>query len=166
MEYTAKSAHPEKQRVPCLIIGIYENKHLSTASVKVDSASNGYISALLKKADFKGRLGQTQILYNIPNIEAERVLIVGLGKIKDLDSYNFIKATKASINALKETGVTEAISFLSDCEVKGYDLFTTCVTYLFNLFALSKLKPTTVSVFIYLQPVIASIYVNRRNNWL
>lgn len=37
-------------------------------------------------------------------------------------------------------------------------LFTTCITYLFNLFALSKLKPTTVSVFIYLQPVIASIY--------
>lgn len=37
-------------------------------------------------------------------------------------------------------------------------LFTTCVTYLFNLFALSKLKPTTVSVFIYLQPVVATIY--------
>ncbi len=37
-------------------------------------------------------------------------------------------------------------------------LFTTCITYLFNLFGLSKLKPTTVSVFIYLQPVIASIY--------
>lgn len=37
-------------------------------------------------------------------------------------------------------------------------LFTTCITYLFNLFALSKLKPTTVSVFMYLQPVIASIY--------
>jgi drug/metabolite transporter (DMT)-like permease len=37
-------------------------------------------------------------------------------------------------------------------------LFTTCITYLFNLFALTKLKPTTVSVFIYLQPVIASIY--------
>lgn len=37
-------------------------------------------------------------------------------------------------------------------------LFTTCITYLFNLFALTKLKPTSVSVFIYLQPVIASIY--------
>lgn len=37
-------------------------------------------------------------------------------------------------------------------------LFTTCVTYLFNLFGLSKLKPTTVSVFIYLQPVIATLY--------
>ena len=37
-------------------------------------------------------------------------------------------------------------------------IFTTCITYLFNLFALTKLKPTTVSVFIYLQPVIATIY--------
>jgi drug/metabolite transporter (DMT)-like permease len=37
-------------------------------------------------------------------------------------------------------------------------LFTTCVTYLFNLYGLSKLKPTTVSVFIYLQPVIATLY--------
>lgn len=41
----------------------------------------------------------------------------------------------------------------------GYVIvFASCITYLFNLFALSKLKPTTVSVFIYLQPVVASIY--------
>ena len=37
-------------------------------------------------------------------------------------------------------------------------LFTTCLTYLINLFALTKLKPTTVSVFIYLQPVLATIF--------
>ncbi len=37
-------------------------------------------------------------------------------------------------------------------------VFASCITYLFNLFALSKLKPTTVSVFIYLQPVVASLY--------
>jgi len=36
--------------------------------------------------------------------------------------------------------------------------FTTCITYLFNLYGLSKLKPTTVGVFIYLQPVIATIF--------
>lgn len=37
-------------------------------------------------------------------------------------------------------------------------IFTTCITYLFNLYGLTKLKPTTVSVFVYLQPVIATIY--------
>ena len=37
-------------------------------------------------------------------------------------------------------------------------LFTTFCTYLFNLFALTKLKATTVSVFVYMQPIFASIY--------
>jgi len=37
-------------------------------------------------------------------------------------------------------------------------IFTTCITYVFNLYGLSKLKPITVSVFIYVQPVIASVY--------
>ncbi|WP_298949408.1 DMT family transporter [uncultured Polaribacter sp.] len=37
-------------------------------------------------------------------------------------------------------------------------IFTTCITYVFNLYGLSKLKPTTVSVFIYVQPVIATVY--------
>jgi drug/metabolite transporter (DMT)-like permease len=37
-------------------------------------------------------------------------------------------------------------------------VFTTFLTYLFNILALKKLKPTTLSVFIYLQPLIAGIY--------
>ncbi|PIE48360.1 MAG: EamA family transporter [Flavobacteriales bacterium] len=37
-------------------------------------------------------------------------------------------------------------------------VFTTFFTYLFNIVALRNLKPTTLSVFIYLQPLIASIY--------
>lgn len=35
---------------------------------------------------------------------------------------------------------------------------TSFLTYLFNLFAIRQLKPTTLSIFIYLQPVIASVY--------
>lgn len=35
---------------------------------------------------------------------------------------------------------------------------TTFLTYLFNLLALTKLKPTTVSAFVYLQPVVASVF--------
>lgn len=37
-------------------------------------------------------------------------------------------------------------------------VFTSFLTYLFNLFAIKELKPTTLSIFIYLQPVIASSY--------
>ena len=37
-------------------------------------------------------------------------------------------------------------------------VFTTFLAYLFNLFAIKKLKPTTISIFIYLQPVLATTY--------
>ncbi len=37
-------------------------------------------------------------------------------------------------------------------------LFTSFMTYMFNLFAIKELKPTTLSIFIYLQPVIATSY--------
>jgi drug/metabolite transporter (DMT)-like permease len=37
-------------------------------------------------------------------------------------------------------------------------ILTTYITYLFNLIAIKKLKPTTVSIFIYLQPVFATTY--------
>ena len=37
-------------------------------------------------------------------------------------------------------------------------MFTSFMTYMFNLFAIKELKPTTLSIFIYLQPVIASSY--------
>lgn len=36
--------------------------------------------------------------------------------------------------------------------------FTTFITYLFNLLALRRVKATTLSVFLYLQPLVASIY--------
>lgn len=37
-------------------------------------------------------------------------------------------------------------------------VITTFLTYMFNMFALRELKATTLSIFIYLQPLIASIY--------
>jgi len=37
-------------------------------------------------------------------------------------------------------------------------VFTSFFTYMFNLFAIKQLKPTTLSIFIYLQPVIATTY--------
>ncbi len=37
-------------------------------------------------------------------------------------------------------------------------IFTTFGTYILNIFALRELKPTTVAVFIYLQPMLASIF--------
>ena len=43
-------------------------------------------------------------------------------------------------------------------EVLFVVVFTTFFAYLFNVLALTKLKPTTISAFIYLQPVVATFF--------
>ncbi len=43
-------------------------------------------------------------------------------------------------------------------EIAFVVVFTTFLTYLFNLVSMRELKPTTVAVFIYLQPLFATIY--------
>ena len=48
------------------------------------------------------------------------------------------------------SGIYWRIAFVVVC--------TSFLTYLFNLFAIRKLKPTTLSIFIYLQPVLATSY--------
>ncbi len=52
----------------------------------------------------------------------------------------------------------EAIPMEIHFKIAFVVLFSTVFTYLFNLIALKELKPTTMSVFIYLQPLIASVF--------
>ena len=44
------------------------------------------------------------------------------------------------------------------CKIGFVVLFSTFLTYLLNLLSMKELKPTTVAVFIYLQPVFATIF--------
>lgn len=52
----------------------------------------------------------------------------------------------------------ETIPTLILWEIGFVVLFTTFFTYLFNLISMRELKPTTVAVFIYLQPLFATVF--------
>lgn len=77
--------------------------------------------------------------------------------VKWLYLFGFIFVLPFGITELSEVQ-WEIIPVSGYMRIGFVVFFASCITYLFNLFALSKLKPTTVSVFIYLQPVVASIY--------
>lgn len=51
-----------------------------------------------------------------------------------------------------------SIPFTGVLRISYVVVFTTFLAYMFNLFAIKKLKPTTISIFIYLQPVLATTY--------
>lgn len=119
MEYIVKSGHPEKQRAGCLVAGIFENRKLSPTANEIESLSEAAISAHLKKGDNEGKLGQTLLLHSLPNILAERVLLLGCGKEGSLTETAFRDLIRKMMTALMLTGSTDAICSLSELPVEN-----------------------------------------------
>ncbi|MDH5353020.1 MAG: leucyl aminopeptidase [Gammaproteobacteria bacterium] len=122
MEFTAKFANPQKQRTSCLVITQSEAKKLSTTAETIDKASNGYLSKLMRSGDLTGRAGQTLLLQKIDGVEADRILLVGCGKDKDMNELVFNKVVNSMISALGESGAKDALVCLADIAIKDRDL--------------------------------------------
>jgi len=122
MEYLVKSGTPEKQRSPCLVVGVYSGRKLSEAAAQIDAVAGGAIAAVLRRGDHQGKTGQTLLLHHVPKLASERVLLVGCGKEKEFNDARYREATAAAVSALKNTGATEATSYLTELDVKGRDI--------------------------------------------
>lgn len=147
MEYIVKSGAVEKQKTPCLVLGV-QKKGLPAATAAVDEISGGLIASTLKRGDLKFKVGQTLFLQQLPEAACERALLVALGEDKKaLKEGDFIKVAKSIAGQLKSTAAKDAMIVLDDIEVKGQDLawktrqLVEAVEYAFYTFNDYKSKP-------------------------
>ncbi|MDP2025415.1 leucyl aminopeptidase [Sulfuriferula sp.] len=122
MEFSIKSSSSDKQRSACVIVGVYESRKLTPAASALDALSQGYLSDLLKRGDMEGRLGTTCLLHKVPGTLAERVLLVGFGRERELNDKAYLEAVNAAFKTLHDSGATDAAFFLSDLNVQSRDL--------------------------------------------
>jgi leucyl aminopeptidase len=122
MEFTVKSGSPEKQRIACVVVGVFEPRRLTHAAEILDKATKGHISSLLRRGDMEGKVGQTLLLHNLPNTLADRVLLVGCGKEREVGDKEYRQIIKNAASRLNDTGAMEATSYLTELSVKGRDL--------------------------------------------
>lgn len=121
MEFGVKSGHPGKQRTACLIIPVYQPRKLSQAGEEVDQISDGYLSTIIRRGDMDGKLGQARTLHNVPGTLADRVLLIGCGKEKNLTDQIHNKIIASAAEALSKTGAMESHSFLTEIPIKNRD---------------------------------------------
>ena len=109
---------PSNNKYDCIVIPIFSGKskniELSDAAKQIDKASKGSISSYVDTGDFKATLEQTHLLYNLNNISASRVLLVGCGDKGKFDISSINKATKAASKVLKSSSV-KSVSFYRRC---------------------------------------------------
>lgn len=149
MEFLIKSGNPEKQRTACLVVGIFESRRLSPAAKSIDNVSKKFLSNLLRRGDIEGKLEQSLLLHNVPGMLADRILLIGCGKERDLTDGQYRKIISNSTRELDKTGAMEAVSYISELNVKNRDIYwkirqaieiTECTLYQFNEFK-TKNKP-------------------------
>ncbi len=121
MEFSIKRSSPEKQRTACAVVGVYENSHLDAAGKRLDAASGGYLSSVLKRGDLDGKAGSTLMLPMVPSVACERVLLVGLGKEKEFDDKAYRDTVRAAIKVVSGTGARDATLYLADLPMKKRD---------------------------------------------
>jgi leucyl aminopeptidase len=121
MEFSIKSANPEKQRSGCVVVGVFDGRKLSAAAQALDGTSRKYLSEVLRRGDHEGKAGTTLLLQKLPHVAADRVLLVGLGREREFGEAAFRGAIAATARALKGTGAAEAWISLTDLDVKRRD---------------------------------------------
>jgi leucyl aminopeptidase len=121
MEFSIKSGSPEKQRTGCVVVGVFDGRKLSASAQAIDGASRNYLSEVLRRGDLDGKLGTTLLLHSVPQIPADRVLLVGLGREREFNEAAYRTALAAAVKALRATGASEATICLSDVALKRRD---------------------------------------------
>src|SRR3569833_2594166 len=70
----------------------------------------------------EGKAGSTLLLHRVPNILADRVLLVGLGKERDFHEKGYRDAIACAVRTLRDTGSMEATITLSEIPKKKRDV--------------------------------------------
>lgn len=122
MKFSIKTGYAEKLTNDCLVVGVFESEKLSESAKLIDKASEKAISTVLDSGDMRGKLASTLILRHLPNIAASRVLLVGLGKEKELDETNYRKVISAATKAVTSTGAKNVAFLLTEVTVKKHDM--------------------------------------------
>ena len=123
MEYLVKSGSPEKQRVGCVVVGVFDRRKPSPQAQALDTASDGMIASVMRRGDMDGRLGQTATLHALDNMFCDRILLVGCGRERDFDERAFRRVCRVAARALDGMGGVDASHYLTELKVKGRDDF-------------------------------------------
>jgi leucyl aminopeptidase len=97
--------------VDCIAVAVHDDGELSAEARALDTRCREKLSRLIKRGDFSGKPGETWLVTDLEGLQAERVLLVGVGPKSAAASEGVTRkawrrATSAAIAASLRTRVT------------------------------------------------------------
>jgi len=161
MQYNIKTGDIATIKTGCLIIGIFSTRTQTEASSQVDLASKNGLSKVLKKGDFKANIGESTVLYDLPGVNANRVVLLGLGKKKEFNANLLAKTFKNALSTIKNRSLNSLVLALpdsKDCDIDVYEMVRDSIIagedelYIFDQCKSEEAKKTSLKkVFFHIQ---------------
>jgi leucyl aminopeptidase len=111
MEIKAATGDITRSKAGAILVTHYEGmKSPEGEAAAADKALDGVISNLIKQGDIKGKLNEITVLHSLGKLPAGRIVVVGLGKQKELTVNKVRGAVAEACRYLRGKAVTSLAS--------------------------------------------------------
>ena len=109
-------AKPQLPTEGAVIVGVLEGKVLTATAAQIDQQGNGALTRAINASKFEGKAGQTLVVLAPAGLEADRVVLVGLGKA---DSIDALAAQSFGGTAVAQVLASDASAAIAADELEG-----------------------------------------------
>lgn len=112
MKSKAIVADPLGYETQALVLGMYEDEGDDSLLTRFDAALHGVVRRLRERKEFTGRISTAHLLKTLGCLPAEQLILVGMGKRKEMTPERLRQAAGTASLALKSAGVTSCATIL------------------------------------------------------
>jgi len=149
MQFPVKTGAPVSNKTACAILPLFDGGPLSGATKDIDKATGGLIRRMVQSGNASGRIGRAVFVHQIQPTAAESLLLIGCGPRKGFERKQFCAAHATAAQALRDTGIREAVTYLGYAAVAKIDAYyaarLTVETFRTGLYRFDELKSRSES---------------------
>jgi leucyl aminopeptidase len=120
MDIKAATGNILKIKADAIVVYHYEGvKHPEGEAAAADKALDGAITQLIKKGDIKGKLNEVTLIHSLGRLPAGRIIVVGLGKKRKLDTNKIRGAVGETCRYLRGKGITSVAGTVPWAGING-----------------------------------------------
>ena len=144
MQFPVKRGAPVNGKTACAILPLFDGAPLQGATLEFDTATGGQIARFVKAGNAAGQPGRTAFIHDLEGTAAVSALLVGCGKRSRFEAKKLRSALVAAADALRPTGIRDAMSYLAYGDMAGLDAYyaarVTAETFRSRLYRFDELK--------------------------
>ena len=117
MELKTSAKDPFKIKTACLILGAWEKGFSTPLLSKLDQTMQGALQKAVRSGEFGGKQGEVLILHSPSELQAQKVLLVGVGPRNQLDLEQLRRAAGRALGALIGQRLSQVVCALPLLEI-------------------------------------------------